>query len=100
MKKILLFTLPLFLMLNLTAQEKKNYLSVETGGFFGNNNANLISAMKASGFDKRSEVDFLGLFTWTTDYPRKHVSGSQYRVRTGRMINHTKSIEAGFGQIY
>src|SRR5688572_25840766 len=101
MKKTLsLICVSCFLAFGANAQVKKNYVSLETGGSFGNNAANLFEAMKNSGFGKRAEGSFLGLFEWSTQYPIKYAEGVQYRIRAGRRLSHTKTVEAGYGYTY
>ena len=71
MKRKLWLTSFLFFTILLCHGQKKNYISFESGAYFGNANSNIETGMVSSGFGDTEMVSFLGLFTIDTEYPRK-----------------------------
>lgn len=97
--KFICLLLSFGILLNISAQ-KKNYVSLETGVFFGNANQNIADGMRKSGFADKRTASFFGLFLWDTEYPIKRTDKSQYRIRAGHFIKNKMAIEAGFGLSY
>ena len=100
MKRKLRFTSFLFFTSLLCHGQKKNYISLESGAYFGNANSNLETGMVSSGFGDKESVSFLGLFTIDTEYPRKKAGKTSYRIKYGHYLNKKTAIEAGFGLSY
>ena len=100
MKRKLRFTSFLFFTSLLCHGQKKNYISLESGAYFGNANSNLETGMVSSGFGDKESVSFLGLFTIDTEYPRKKAGKTSYRIKYGHYLNNKTAIEAGFGLSY
>ncbi|MBK9660639.1 MAG: hypothetical protein IPO68_12225 [Chitinophagaceae bacterium] len=100
MKSTFLFTWLLLISCFICTAQKKNYIGVESGAYFGNANSNIESGMVGSGFGDKQIASFFGLFTIDTEYPRKRAGKTSYRVKYGHYLNNKTAIEAGFGLSY
>ncbi len=100
MKRTFLITGFLLIACFICTAQKKNYIGVESGAYFGNANSNIESGMVSSGFGDKETASFFGLFTIDTEYPRKRAGKTSYRVKYGHYINNKTVIEAGFGLSY
>ncbi len=100
MKRKFLFTGLLLISCFICTAQKKNYIGVESGAYFGNANSNIESGMVSSGFGDKQIASFFGLFTIDTEYPRKKAGKTSYRVKYGHYVNKKTAIEAGFGLSY
>lgn len=85
---------------------QKNYVSIETGGFFGGPANSLANQMTASGFGAQVTTDF-NLFNLdllfgssTISYPMIINTKTKYWLRFGRELKNNRSIEAGIGLIH
>ncbi len=100
MKSTFLITGLLLISCFICTAQKKNYIGVESGAYFGNANSNIEDGMLSSGFGDKETASFFGLFTIDTEYPRKRAGKTSYRVKYGHYLNSKTAIEAGFGLSY
>lgn len=100
MKKKLFFIVFSSIAFLLCYAQKKNYISVEGGLYFGNANSNIESGMKSSGFGDNESYSFLGLFEIGTQYPIKSANKTSYRVKYGHYLNKKTALEAGLGHSF
>ncbi|HTE01169.1 MAG TPA: hypothetical protein VK668_17910 [Mucilaginibacter sp.] len=79
------------LLTRFTAIAQKNYISVETGAFFGGPAGSISSQMENSGF---------GMHAYGRDFPYTNLTKVKYWFRYGRELPQNKSIEINYGMVH
>jgi len=92
------------LLIQIAATAQKNYISIETGSFFGGPAGKIGTQMTACGFGDLVNADYnlfgADLFSTSTSYPITINSKTKYWLRYGRELTGNSSVEFSMGMIH
>lgn len=105
MKKHFIITLSVVFLFLRAGAQNENYISLESGHYYGNANKHISAAMTQSGFgdyreNNSSWIDFITGNLSRGQFPYAQVGKLKYRVRAGHWLNKQNLLEAGFGLAY